>query len=155
MKRIRLKNTVNAFVLVDDEDYNELNKNNWTLSSGHAIRNVRSGGRNYTVHMARQIMNYPKGLEVDHKNNDPLDNQKENLRICTHQQNIENSLPTRGRDSKCKGVCLHKRCSKWQAQIYFNGKSIYLGLFNVKEDAARAYDKKALELFGDYARTNF
>jgi hypothetical protein len=57
--------------------------------------------------------------------------------------------------SKFKGVRLEKRAGKWRAQIKINKKYIYLGLFSDEEEAARAYDLKAQELFGEYAALNF
>jgi hypothetical protein len=54
-----------------------------------------------------------------------------------------------------KGVWRDKKTGKCWAQIYFEGKLIHLGSFATAEDAARAYDRKAIELFGQFARLNF
>jgi hypothetical protein len=48
-----------------------------------------------------------------------------------------------------------RRRGKWQAQIGCNGKKIFIGYFDDEEAAARAYDAKAAELFGEYAALNF
>lgn len=45
--------------------------------------------------------------------------------------------------------------AKWQAQVKHNRKNVYVGLFNTALEAARAYDEKAKELFGEFAQLNF
>jgi len=92
---------------------------------------------------------------VDHKNGNGLDNQKNNLRNCTNQQNHMNRRPKKNCTSKFKGVCRFKKDLKWTAVIKFNRKQIYIGIFGNEEDAAKAYDKKAKELFGEFAYLNF
>jgi hypothetical protein len=57
--------------------------------------------------------------------------------------------------SKFKGVSLHSQLGRWVAQIGINSKTVYIGLFDNEEDAARAYDAKAREVFGQFALTNF
>jgi hypothetical protein len=52
-------------------------------------------------------------------------------------------------------VSWEKRVEKWRATITFNRKQIHLGAFDDESEAARAYDRKALELFGAFAKTNF
>ena len=77
------------------------------------------------------ITDISKNNLIDHINNNSLDNRNENLRILTQQQNQFNS--------KAKGYYWSKIANKWQAQIRFNGKPIYLGLFTEEEDARNAY----------------
>jgi hypothetical protein len=96
--------------------------------------------------------------EVDHINGDGLDNRKSNLRIVTRSQNLQNSRKPRrikGCSSKYKGVCWDKLTKKWRAQITFNYHVKYIGLFENEVEAAEAYDKVALEMFGEYAKPNF
>lgn len=94
------------------------------------------------------------GLYIDHRNGNGLDNRRDNLRRATMSQNIANQFP-RGGSSKYKGVCRSKRSGGWLAQICVNRKSIYLGRFGTEEEAARAYDVKAKEVWGEFARLNF
>lgn len=93
---------------------------------------------------------------VDHKNGDTLDNRRANLRAATNSQNQANrhSLPP-NKSARYRGVTWHKQCGKWQAAIKCNQKNHHLGLFDDIEDAARAYDQKAKELFGEFANPNF
>lgn len=105
--------------------------------------------------MHREIMDVPKHLVCDHINHNGLDNRKNNLRTCTRQQNTHNQKPRKKGTSKYKGVDWNKRQKKWRARIYYRGKCHYLGYFNNEIDAALTYDKKAKELFGEFACLNF
>lgn len=144
--------------IVDPEDYEELNKRKWCSLRGDKTSKPRyyacrkKNGRKVIMH--RQIMNCPEGMEVDHINGDTLDNRKCNLRICTHLQNAHNSMSRIG-TSSYKGVCYKKVNRKWVAQIGFmNGKK-HIGYFTIEVLAAKAYDDRASELFGEFARLNF
>ena len=94
-------------------------------------------------------------MHVDHINGNPLDNRKSNLRICTNAENQRNRGVNKNNTSGYKGVCWAKQNKKWKARIKHNGKLIHLGYYKDKEEAARAYDKKAKELHGEYAYLNF
>ena len=95
--------------------------------------------------------------DIDHINRDKTDNQVCNLRFVTRQHNSMNrsKITSRTTSSKFKGVYLNKRVGKWLARIALNKKYICLGLFSDEAPAARAYDLKAQELFGEYAVLNF
>lgn len=86
----------------------------------------------------------PKGMVIDHINGNRSDNRIVNLRMVTHAENMQNVFKARaGNASGIKGVTWAKANKKWQARIKINGKLIFLGLFDVKEDAAMAYAKAA------------
>ena len=78
-----------------------------------------------------------------------------NLRLCTQAQNIYNALPRLNCTSKYKGVYRNKKTNRYHAAIQHKGKKFYLGSFKNEIDAAKAYDKKAKELFGEFAYLNF
>ena len=105
--------------------------------------------------MHRLMVDAPKGMHVDHINGNSLDNRKSNLRICTSAENQRNRRATKNNTSGYKGVGWAKQNKKWTAQIQHNGKKIHIGLYEDKEEAARAYDAKAKELHGEYAYLNF
>ena len=90
---------------------------------------------------------------VDHINQDPLDNRRQNLRLATRSQNAANLGPYANNTSGYKGVDFNR--GKWRARITQDGVRYFLGTFDTAEDAARAYDQKALELFGEFASLNF
>lgn len=90
------------------------------------------------------------GLVVDHINGNRDDNRIDNLREVTYAQNNTNKLAWG--NSGIKGVSWHKKTQRWRATIGFEGKQLYLGLFDHAIDAAAAYNTKATLLYGDYAR---
>lgn len=145
--------TRGKFAIVDAADYERINRYRWTASpcadGGFYARRSVPGG---TVLMHREIMNAPKGMVVNHIDRNRLDNRQANLRVCTPQQNEFNKRP-RGGHSRFKGVYPHG--DKWQAAIKHNGKMHHLGLFDDDVEAARARDRKAFELQGEFAYLNF
>ena len=91
---------------------------------------------------------------VDHINGDTLDNRRCNLRYATWAQNNYNVGLRKDNTSGYKGVRLFRGGRRWAATIGYNGKNKHLGYFDTKEQAAEAYNKAALELFGAFARLN-
>jgi hypothetical protein len=152
MKKIPLSGKVGKgkSILVDNEDYEMLIQHSWYLRrDGY----VACGLDGKTVLIHRLIMAAKKGRKVDHINHDKLDNQKANLRLCTHSENMMNQRKFKG-ISKFKGVSFNKRQSSWFANITKNKKPFFLGYFDTEEEAAIAYNKKAKELFGEFAYLN-
>ena len=156
MKRIPLGNN-QGFVLVDDEDYKWLNKQNWCRlkckNSSYAKFDRRVDGKKVSFLMHRIILNAKPHQFVDHRDGNGLNNQRFNIRICTKSENGMNQKPQKGRTSQYKGVCRFR--SKWQAGIKKDGKRKLLGIFSDEIEAAKAYDKKAIEFFGEFAYLNF
>ena len=158
MKHIKL--TQGKYALVDDEDYSELIKYKWYANHRHGIwyayTNIRTGKSRITISMHRFLLNPPKGIQVDHRDHNGLNNRRTNIRICTHAQNIQNQRRKQGsKTSRYKGVFWNKKESYWYVQIKQNGKKLNLGSFLNEIEAAKIYDKKAEELFGEFANTNF
>lgn len=91
---------------------------------------------------------------IDHKDRDKLNCLDDNLRICEHQQNECNRVKNKNNTSGFKGVHWSKAANKWIAEIVVNYKNIYLGLFKIKEDAARAYNVAAIKYHGEFAVLN-
>lgn len=90
---------------------------------------------------------------VDHINGNRLDNRVANLRKATHKENRRNTKKVRG-TSKYIGVYYNKKRNKWCASIQHEGKNRHIGYYDVELDAARAYNEKAREFYGDYAKLN-
>ena len=157
MKKISL--TQNKYALVDDEDYEDLNQFKWYYCNGYAYRTENIGVfrgkiRKKTIAMHREVNKTPKGLVTDHINRKTLDNKKINLRSCTDVENCRNTKITKNSSSRFKGVSWDKSREKWAAYIKINWKKRYLGRFSSEKCAARAYNKSAEELFGEFARLN-
>lgn len=141
---------------VDDEDLEILNRHRWCVVRIHNnfYAQAHIGGKRCYMH--RLLMGLPDGLEVDHINGDGLDNRRCNLRLATHQQNLANQRTQVRNKAGFRGVSQNKRSQKpWRARIKCHGKEVHLGHFDSAEDAARAYDRAAIDTFGDFARTNF
>jgi hypothetical protein len=141
----------NGFAVVDDEDYNLVIGYCWhTNAKGYAVHSV---WLSKSILMHRLIMNAPPGLEVDHINGNPLDNQRSNLRLASAADNRHNMRKHRG-VSRYKGVTWDKANRRWRARITCNGRNIPLGRYDTELKAAAAYDAAALRLFGQFARPN-
>jgi hypothetical protein len=153
------------FAIVNVEDYEWLSKYKWFAGTNTRDRDFyarRKGMSNGTrpkirsIAMHREILNVPDGLLVDHINHNTLDNRRANLRPATKQQNSWNQRKKRGNfTSQYKGVHFNKAMGRWEARLVYNGKDIPLGYFDDEASAAKAYDAKAAELFGEYAALNF
>jgi hypothetical protein len=150
VRRIPLGGGVYAYV--DAADYEWLSQYRWSLfSGGYAARRDKEGT---WILMHREIMQPPEGMTVDHHDGSKANNCRFNLRICTSDQNRHNQA--RRSDSTCrfKGVGLDKRRGKYRARFKHNGRRFWLGYFDDEVEAARAYDHKAVECCGPFARLN-
>jgi len=147
--------TRGQFAVVDAKDYPVLSQYTWfaegTDKNYYAVR--KENGKSIKMH--RQITNAPDHLVVDHIDHNGLNNRNNNLRLATFTQNCQNQRRLSHKTSKYKGVHWNKRQKKWAAQIHCNNKKYYLGYFHDEIEAAKAYDKKAVELHGDFACLNF
>jgi len=158
MKEIKLKN--GQYTKVDNDDFEKFKNFSWFLiknvykSSSYYYVTRSNNGKPCKLH--REIMGSPKGLMIDHINHDTLDNRKCNLRVCTHQDNQRNRNLNKNNTTGFKGVTYHKHKEYiyYVAQLYLNGKNIFLGTFKKSIDAAKKYDEEVTRLFGDFALTN-
>ena len=95
-----------------------------------------------------------KLCHIDYIDGDPTNNHVKNLRWITRSVVSQNQAKKNGTSSKYKGVSWHQRDKKWRAGIRHNGKSIHIGYFKDEKDAGRAYNAKAKEVFGEFAKLN-
>lgn len=125
---------------------------------GYAVRRTSSKQTGLTLfHVARwEYLNgpVPAGFEVDHHDGDTLNNCDDNLRLATASQNHQNCHRYKNNSSGIKGVNWSKYHKKWIARIEVNGKRLYLGYFDSKEDATLTYDVCALMYHRDFAKIN-
>lgn len=143
------------YAMVDIEDAERLNQFKWNAHPrSKSIQRIEKTSairfKNYSL--ASEVMQQP-GKLFDHINRDTFDNRKCNLRPCTYSQNMANRKFTK-RTGFYKGV--QRRAGlKWKAEIRFQGKLYNLGVYSSAIEAARAYDKAALEFHGSFATLNF
>ena len=148
------------YTIVDDEDYEYLNQWKWCISAdGYAIRttqhkNEKGRYTSIAIRIHRVVMNAPVGLHVDHINRDKTDNRKCNLRICTNAENLRNATLHSKNKSGYRGVCWHRITGKWVTQITVDSKKKFIGYFVCPIEAAKAYNKAAIQYFGEFANLN-
>lgn len=150
MKKIEL--ACSGIALVDDSDFELLNKFNWHACPGkytlYAI--TRISGNKILMHS----LLFSSWEMIDHKDGNGLNNQRENLRKCSQTQNNANMKIRKNKlKSKFKGVS-HYRDGRWRASIQYMGYARHLGYFISEILAAKAYNEAALKTFGEFARLN-
>lgn len=139
MKRIPVydRSRLHGYAVVDDEFYDELVCWLWKVNpGGYACRNIKGGG---SVRMHRQIMGLVPGdgFDVDHINHDILDNRRENLRVVTRAQNLQNRRAgNKGARSPYRGVSFCKQTGRWSACVVIDRQMHWLGRHDTEEQAA-------------------
>lgn len=157
MKIIQL--TKGGEALVDDLDYDDLTQWRWRrIRDGrnfYAARDVKIAPNKYRVLRMHTYL-LPGNEAVDHIDHNGLNNQRVNLRPSTHAQNTRNKSKKLNSSSQYLGVSWypHKGMNKWRVQIEFEGKNRHVGYYSSEIDAALAYNRRALELFGEFANLN-
>ena len=162
MKQIKLSR--NKIAIVSDEDFKMVNQHKWYCvpkdNCEYACHDFGNKDNQYGVKhvtMHKFLMDTPFGMQVDHIDGNGLNNCRENLRICTQSQNNGNYRISARNKSGFKGVSWHKKTGKWRATLatyMLDKKQQYLGVFENKEDAAKAYNEAAKVYFGEFARLN-
>jgi hypothetical protein len=156
VKRIKCTSRVypTVYALVDDDDFEFLIQWSWLVSPrGYPIRN---NGKS-KVFMHRVVMKARDGVQIDHINGIKHDNRRANLRFATCSQNAINrpGKKTRRYGAAFKGIFRCTETGKWRARIRIDNKNVNLGTHHTQEEAARAYDREAKKLFGEFAVLNF
>jgi len=138
-------------VLVSPEDEEILASYQWhQASTGYIRRLDRASSPARLIGLHRQIMGDPKGMVVDHINGDPSDNRRENLRVCSQEENTRNRGHSKHNKIGIKGVFVHR--GRYRAQIRVKGRRIHLGDFDTPELAQSAYATAAIKHHGEFAR---
>ena len=152
MKKLKLTN--GKYTLIDSEVHKSISAFSWNCSrNGYACRTAKIGNKWTRVYMHRELARTPKGMSTDHINGNRLDNRKKNLRVCTHSENCKNRGNRIDNKTGYKGVFPYGN-GRFRVKIKLDGKMLHVGLYDTADEAARAYNRKAKELFGKYARLN-
>lgn len=146
--------------IVDDDDYPIVSRYKWCFDNGYAARKITLASKQYQkVLLHRFLTDAQPGQMVDHADGNPLNNTRANLRICNGTLNNANRRVMKIRNaatsSQYRGVFKELRRNSWRASIGLNNRRIHLGNFPSEEAAARAYDAKARELYGEFSVCNF
>lgn len=116
--------------------------NSWIVTWNKDVNSFYCSGKMnskmYMIH--RWIMDAPRDKVVDHINHDTCDNRRENLRIVTHAENMQNRRPNKHSNSGIRGVSWKKKTGKWDVSIWVNKRLIHIGCFS---DLAQA-EKSAI-----------
>lgn len=154
-----------GFALINEEDVALVLPYRWYARIGaansltqYAVSTFRipgGKGKRGGIYMHRLIMSAAPGTRIDHANRNGLDNRRENLRFCTQSQNVTNRIYKSNKSSGFRGVQFNKNNNKYRVWVTVKGKHIHGGYYRDPAEAARVYDKMALEIFGEFAVLNF
>lgn len=138
----------NVEFMIDVDNVDLIIKYRWSINANGYVTGWKDGS---VALLHRIITNAKKGEFVDHINGDKLDNRLSNLRIVTNQQNCMNRKLVSNNTSGVTGVYWNKGMSKWQAQIMYKRKYMYLGCYDNIEDAVKARKDAEKKYFGEFA----
>ncbi|WP_257819665.1 HNH endonuclease [Burkholderia glumae] len=141
---------------IDEEDFERVSARKW-----HAHKIVLSTGRIYfyaetkiqgrAVSLHRFILQPAPGVLVDHRDRDTLNCRRNNLRVCTHGQNMMNRPTLPQNKLGVKGVRYDRKKRRYCVEIYANGLRVWLGSYRTLSDARRAYADGAARYHGEFA----
>lgn len=144
------------FTLVDDDDFASLNQYKWYAATGnYAYRTVKTDGQRTNISLSRTILGVGANQLVDHINGDNLDNRRCNLRPATTAQNTANQVNLQSTNTSGYRGVTKTSANRWTAMVSVEGKRVRLGCFASPVDAAKAYDRAAVDIYGEFARPNY
>lgn len=142
-------------VIFDECDRQIVESRKWYIDRAHLpLRYVITTNLPH-LKLHRLITSCPVGMVVDHINGNALDNRRDNLRVCSQQDNLRNRLLRRDSKTGFKGVGVQSRGGGFLARIGGGTNKRHLGTFKTAYEAAIAYDKAAIARYGDFACLNF
>ena len=146
-------------VQIDEEDWDRIKDYHFRITprSYVALRTIQKGNaKRREIPLHRFILGVEDNPEimVDHIDRNPLNNRKNNLRICTASQNQMNRSRKCKKTSKYRGVSYDAPTKKWKVSIKLNRKSIHGGYFDSEDEAGMKYNELAIKYHGEFAVLN-
>lgn len=135
-------------LIIDKDSIPLVSGYRWRVNMGYGVSHEKIEDSYKRVYLHRLIMNVGDKIQVDHINFNRSDCRKENMRLCSHFQNVSH------KSNNTSGVCgVNLRKGKWRAYIYIYGenkkpKQIYLGDYKDKDDAIRARKEAEIKYYG-------
>lgn len=161
MKEIlcRSKKYGDHFAQVDDADFEILNRFKWylkvcTKGNIYCRAPIYKNGKRINILMHRFLLDCSIGEIIDHKDGNGMNNQRSNIRRCTHQQNAQNYRTPLTNKSGFKGVSFYKPTGKYVVYVKSNKKNLNVGYFTDLITAAHAYNEAAKKYYGEFANLN-
>jgi hypothetical protein len=145
--------TQGKFAIVDTADYEWLGKYHWNAMTSDNTTYAFRKENGKVIFMHREIMKPRKGQVVDHINHNGADNRRSNMRNCSKRENACNGRARRNSSSQYRGVCRHG--NGWSAEVGYLRAHVHVGSYAEEIEAARARDRMAIQLHGQYAYLNF
>ncbi len=156
MRTLQLSNSP-QLALIDDEDYERVQGYNWKLhrpgsitKKPYVVMKCCINGKDFIMALHHALIGQPITGLTDHRDRNPLNNQKSNLRHCTYRQNAQNVSTKR---NGLKGVYFNPRSKRnpWVAQIVVDGRKLWLGSFPTEQQGHEVYCQAATKYFGEFA----
>lgn len=142
------------FGLVEERDLPKVLKHRWRAFKPRKVCYAYTSVKRDALYMHNLIMGTSRGIEIDHRNRNGLDNVRKNLRKSDRSTNSCNRPANRNNTSGYKGVTFDRRYGKWRSVIGLNNKTYFLGYFKTAKEAARAYNRGAVKHHGSFAYLN-
>lgn len=152
------------FITIDTSDYlliskytwrpNKIKDQPWLIYFRTYTEGSHTTRKEILMHRLIMGCTYKDGINIDHIDGNTLNNSKSNLRRCSISQNVANARKAPNKSSPYKGVTLDAKSGKWKVTITCKGRSYHLGYYINILDAAKTYNEKAIELFGEFAKIN-
>lgn len=146
-----------SYLIVDAEDAEWASKMSWCITdTGYAVSRLPKGNVGHLHRLIGHIMagrQLTRNEVVDHIDHDKTNCKRNNLRICTIQDNNKNLIKRSDSNNLYKGI--KKVAGRWGSRINIDGVRIWIGTQGSPKEAAWMYDQYAVQLFGEFAHTNF
>jgi len=144
----------NYTILIDTKDYPLVKDVTWRIHNSRGVLYARGWNGKKLIFLHRILIGIPpKGYDIDHINQNSLDNRRENLRICTHAENCQNAKLSKINKSGYRGVSWNNTNKNWRVRLTAR-PTIEVGSFHTLIEAVNAYDAAIVKRRCEFGVTN-